>query len=144
MTVRKYLESEHERIDQLLAEIDNALRTHHAGSARQALAQFLGALDRYIRGEEDILFPVFERLAESPPIPTRAMRDEHERLLQLASSVYERIDRGDVAGALATLRSLRSVYLVHNLKEDGVIYPLVALAMPRTQHDAVVRHLQKV
>jgi iron-sulfur cluster repair protein YtfE (RIC family) len=142
MTLQKYFEDEHEQLDELLAELEHTLTANQVAHARQSLARFAGKLDRYIRGEELLLFPVFDQLAETAPVPTRAMREEHERLLQMATSISRCIERNELAVALAMLRKLRSVYLLHNVKEDGVIYPLVALAVPRASHDTVIQHLK--
>lgn len=142
MTLQRYFDSEHEKLDELLAELEQTLLANQLAHAREQLARFAGKLDRYIRGEELILFPVFDQLAETAPVPTSAMRREHERLLRMVTAISRRIERSERADALAIVRNLRSIYLLHNVKEDGVIYPLVALAVPRPSHDAVINHLK--
>jgi hemerythrin-like domain-containing protein len=144
MPIRRFahrLTIEHGRLDATLGDLDRLLRAGDSSAARSRLARFTARLDRYVHGEERLLFPVIEGGKPTPLAPTAQMRREHGVLRRLVAAVRDAILRDDHAQSLDALGSLRSVFLLHHTKEEWLIHPrLVETVSPATE-DAVVRWL---
>jgi iron-sulfur cluster repair protein YtfE (RIC family) len=130
------LEDEHVRLEATLAGLDRALRTGATDTARTQLATFEAGLNRYVHGEERLLFPVLEALAPRRFAPTARMRREHRSLRKLAAAVRDSVARGDGPRGVATLGMLQSVFLLHIAKEELIIYPLLDHAVSSTAEEA--------
>ncbi|HVK77010.1 MAG TPA: hemerythrin domain-containing protein [Kofleriaceae bacterium] len=122
------LDDRHRQLDDALAAVGSSLgRCDYAG-ARRRLAGFDADLDRHIRREEQLLFPVYELAAGSAAATTR-MRHEHGRIRRLARALDGALADGDASEGSDVLDALRSVLALHFTKEDWVIYPVTATAM---------------
>jgi hemerythrin-like domain-containing protein len=134
------LSIEHDRLDDLLEDLERMLRTGDQVAAAQRLSSFTARFDRYVQGEERFLFAVLET-GDGPHATTGPMRREHGFLRRLVSSLCDAVRRSDPGKGLAVLASLRSVFLLHHAKEEWLIHPLLAAAVGPTTEDAVLRWL---
>jgi iron-sulfur cluster repair protein YtfE (RIC family) len=123
-------EDEHLPLHNALSRVDRALRDCDLHTARLQLAIFAAGLDRYVRSEERVLFPVVERLVPAQRASTMKMRREHRSLRTLVDRVKDSLDGFDAACRLRVLGNLRSVFLLHMTKEEWVIYPLLHPTSP--------------
>jgi hemerythrin-like domain-containing protein len=119
------LEDEHQRLDATLADLELALRSGDSDTVRAQLATFEAGLNRYVHGEERVLFPVLEALFPTRFGPTARMRREHRSLRKLVAAVWESLARGDRSRGTRMLGNLRSVFLLHLAKEEWIVYPLL-------------------
>jgi hemerythrin-like domain-containing protein len=146
MPIRRFahrLAIEHDRLDDALDDLHRFLRAGNTTAARNRLARFTTRFERYIHGEERLLFPVLEGGKRSHLAPTAQMRREHGFLRRLVAAVRDALHRDDHAQSLDALGSLRSVFLLHHAKEEWLIHPrLVETVTPATE-DAVVRWLNE-
>ena len=92
-------------------------------------------------GEERLLFPVLEAQAARPFAPTSRMRMEHWLLRHLVASLRDALHGDDRARGLRVLASLRSVFALHQAKEDWIIHPLLASLVTPATESAVIRWL---
>jgi hemerythrin-like domain-containing protein len=136
------LEDEHVRLEATLAGLESALRTGASDTARAQLAIFEAGLNRYVHGEERLLFPVLEALAPTRLSPTARMRREHRSLRELAAAVRDSVARGDGPRGVETLGMLQSVFLLHIAKEELIIYPLLDHAVSSTAEEAFLQAMQ--
>jgi hemerythrin-like domain-containing protein len=118
-------EGEHHRLEEALSRLDRALRDRDLHTARLQLAIFASGLDRYVRSEEHILFPVVEHLLPAHCDSTTRMRSEHRSLRRLVESMKDSLERYDEPRRFQLLGNLRSVFMLHNTKEAWVIYPVL-------------------
>jgi iron-sulfur cluster repair protein YtfE (RIC family) len=119
------MESEHPCFDGQLERLDASLRAGDNEMARLHLAAFDLQLSGYVRGEERVMFPALERMMSGPCNPTARMRKEHESLRQLVATLWESVDDADKRRGLRVLGALRSLLMLHVVKEDWVLYPLL-------------------
>ena len=112
--------NKHACFDGDLAQLEATLRRGDMERARLELATFDLQLGGYVRGEERVVFPALER--RSPPLrgAISMMRREHEGLRSVVASLWEALDRGDVHRGVQRLEDLRSVRVLHIVKEDWV------------------------
>ncbi len=126
-TITAFMEGEHTRIRGLWEEALSALDSEQFNALHGKAGDFIAALERHIRAEEQILFPSIEERSGDTE-PTRAMKLEHrlmarmlERLKPLLT-VQERWTgmlavEGQEIDPSSLLRS-------HESKEHDVLYPL--------------------
>lgn len=133
---------DHDRLDALEARAFERYAAGDADGARSAWSDFAVGLRRHIRFEEDILFPAFEQTSGVPLVqgPTAVMRAEHREIEGILEDV-ERAFAG--AGEAAAFRDrLHQVLGEHNLKEEGVLYPMTDQVLGPDERDALVARIQ--
>ncbi len=136
VTISSFYGVDHDEIDQLLEQF----RASKAGVRPAALVlyrEFKGRLERHIGWEEDILFPLFERLTgmtDNGPIVV--MRAEHRAITRLLGSIDEALQQGD-ASIDADEAALMEVLSAHNWKEENILYPLIDRQVSVADREAV-------
>jgi len=122
--ITDFMGQDHDRLDQLFS----AFRSKKASDVARAIhffSEFKRGLQRHIIWEEEFLFPRFEsRTGLSDGGPTAVMRLEHRRIKGLLDKIHGHVANGktdtdDLEGDLA------NVLLVHNTKEESVLYPAI-------------------
>src|SRR5690348_904548 len=79
-TISRFFQGDHDRLDALLQSFQT-LKRHNFSKAKEAFMQFKSGLERHIRWEEEILFPLWEdKTGMSDGGPTFVMRQEHRRI----------------------------------------------------------------
>jgi hemerythrin-like domain-containing protein len=144
MPIRRFeqrLAVEHARLADALADLDRFLRAGNDAAAQRRLSTFTERFDRYIRGEERLLFPVLDGGKPGPRAPTAQMRKEHGFLRRMLAAFREALQRADHARGLEVLGTLRSVFVLHYAKEEWLIHPRLAESVTPATDDAFVRWL---
>lgn len=122
--VTDFMAQDHHRLDGLFKQFQSAKISDRA-KATQAFSEFKRGLQRHIIWEEEFLFPRFEeQTGISEGGPTAVMRLEHRRLKEVLDGIHDRV----VAGTMDTgeyEHELADVLLVHNTKEEAVLYPAI-------------------
>ena len=140
--ISQYLEDQHALLELRLAALERAVRGVAFPDAFARLGGFTTHLDRYVRREERLLFPLYERMVDAAPGSTARMRREHAHLRRLAVEVSSSLAVADSPRALLGLGTLRSLLFVHGAKEAWVIYPRVVGGLSAAVEDALVRDLR--
>ncbi len=141
-SIQQYLDDQHALLELGLSAQERSIAAHDFFDAHQRLDGFRAHLDRYVRGEERVLFPFYEHLPSVRHEPIARLRQEHGHLRRMIAALAKVIDQRDASRALDALATLRSVLLVHGAKEDWLIYPRVVDAMPRWTQDMMIRALR--
>jgi hemerythrin-like domain-containing protein len=122
--ITDFMGQDHDQLDQLFS----AFRSKKASDVARAIhffSEFKRGLQRHIIWEEEFLFPCFEsRTGLLDEGPTAVMRLEHRRIKSLLDKIHDDVANGktdtdDLEGELA------NVLLVHNTKEESVLYPSI-------------------
>ena len=122
--ITDFMAQDHDRLDGLFKEFQSAKISDRA-KAMQAFSEFKRGLQRHIIWEEEFLFPRFEeQTGISEGGPTAVMRLEHRRIKEVLDGMHDRaaagmMDTGEYEHELA------DVLLVHNTKEEAVLYPAI-------------------
>jgi hemerythrin-like domain-containing protein len=116
---------DHDRLDEILRDLETALGVGDRETAASVLSSSRALLHRYIRREEDVLFPSVERRSSRARACTLRLRREHERMRFLVIAVERALSRGEARRGLVLVSMLRSVLLIHSAKEQWGIYPLL-------------------
>ena len=122
--ITDFMEQDHERLDGLFGKFQSE-KSRNFAQAKQLFSEFKRGLQRHIVWEEELLFPQFEqRSGVSEEGPTAVMRLEHRRIKELLDGMHDQV----VAGKADTdeyEHELKDVLLVHNTKEESVLYPAI-------------------
>jgi regulator of cell morphogenesis and NO signaling len=108
-----------------------------------AWADYSHGLQRHIRFEEELLFPLFEERTGLGPGagPTAVMREEHAEIRQLLTRVGDEIGSPG-AEAEALRRRLSYTLAEHNGKEEEILYPAIDDLLSPAESDDLVWKIQ--
>lgn len=121
-TISGFFQDDHDRLDALLQSFQT-LRRQNFSKAKEAFTQFKSGLERHIRWEEEILFPLWEdKTGMSDGGPTFVMRHEHRRIEEQLRAIDRKV-ADDNASAAESEQALLELLAAHNLKEERVLYP---------------------
>jgi iron-sulfur cluster repair protein YtfE (RIC family) len=142
-TILDFLGTDHRACDDLFAASEAAVAQKRWDEVRSLFDRFRAAMHRHLAMEEQILFPAFEAGTGFSMGPTRVMRMEHDQMRELIHemeiAVAARNDR-DYLGLSETLNMLMQQ---HNLKEEGMLYPMCDQALAASR-DGLVREMEKI
>lgn len=139
--VSEYLAWDHDRLDRLFADTIDAFEQSSIGAARERFGEFACGLERHIRIEEDILFPLFEMRVPSAG-PTEVMRLEHVEIRRALEDISSALACEDGQAFDAGVEALVGVLEEHNMKEERVLYPLLDRWSSAADRAELVRKMQ--
>jgi len=142
-SVTGYLSWDHDRLDAILTSVRVWVEKGEWEHAHREYGEFDRGLDRHIRLEEGILFPVFEARTGIVDGPTAVMRQEHLAIRAALTVMREGIGRGDAGAFQDGLASLLAVLPNHNLKEEQVLYPTTDDTLLEPDRVALAARLQR-
>ena len=93
-------------------------------AADEAAAGFRDALLRHFALEEGVLVPEVERASPAAAGPTGVMRMEHRQMRYLLDELVSAVRARDRAACLGNLETLHLLGQQHNVKEEGILYPI--------------------
>ncbi|HHI81360.1 MAG TPA: hemerythrin domain-containing protein [Planctomycetes bacterium] len=123
-SVLDYFTTDHRGCDSLWAKAEGALEKNDGG-AKAAFEAFDAAMRRHFAMEEELLFPAIEeRTGMVDQGPTAVMRMEHEQMRGVLDQMAQALEKGDHQAALDQGDTLLMLIQQHNIKEEGVLYPM--------------------
>jgi len=141
-TVTEYLSWDHDRLDALLDSVSGCVERGDWPQAQRAYSGFARDLDRHIRMEEEILFPLFEaRTGIAGPTP--AMRHEHELIRDALGVLAVVVGLRDAVAFRAGMSVLLSLLTGHNEKEERVLYPITDRVLPGRERETLAARLER-
>ena len=142
-TISGYFRNDHDRLDTLLQSFQSLKRQNFA-KAKEAFTQFKSGLERHIRWEEELLFPLWEeKTGMSDEGPTFVMRHEHRRIEEQLQAIDRNIT-GDNADDAEPEQALLSLLAAHNLKEERVLYPAIDQATTPEECGDILKQIQEL
>lgn len=123
-SVTAYLSDDHDRLDALLDEAVALVERADLDAAATTVVRFRAGLERHIRLEDQVLFPLFERLTGHRG-PIEVMHREHRLIERALAAMASALDARDAAAFREHRDELLAVLEPHNEKEEAVIYPMV-------------------
>jgi iron-sulfur cluster repair protein YtfE (RIC family) len=123
-TLASFFLQDHRDCDASWATVEKALNQGDAETGRSAWTEFEAAMIRHFTMEEEVLFPAFEQATGMSQGPTAVMRMEHEQMKGLMKQISAALDANDFDEAMDQGDTLLMVIQQHNVKEEGVLYPM--------------------
>ncbi len=120
-----YFGGDHNACDEKWVQVEALLDSDDSAKLGNAWQEFDQAVRRHLAMEEEVLFPAFEAssgMGQSGP--TVVMRLEHQQMRGILDQIGVAIDAGDTEEALDLGDTLHMVTQQHNVKEEGMLYPM--------------------
>jgi hemerythrin-like domain-containing protein len=141
VTLAAFYAVDHDGIDRILEDFRAANARHEPGAVA-TYREFKARLERHIGWEEDILFPLFERLSGLRDNgPTVVMRSEHRTIRTLLDAIDAALQRGGTS-IEADESALLAALATHNMKEENILYPLIDRQVTPADRDAVFARMR--
>ena len=120
-----YFTNDHRACDALWAEVEAAAESGDASATQERWEAFDAAMRRHFQMEEEILFPAVEAAMQMFGMgPTEVMRMEHRQMRGLLDQMAQEVAAGSLAGLIDQGDTLLMLIQQHNLKEEGMLYPM--------------------
>lgn len=142
-TVTTYLSWDHDRLEAILEAVSRGVEDRRMAEARETYRGFDDGLNRHIRIEEELLFPLFEARTGIADGPTAVMRSEHREIQKALDIMRDGLAREDGETFREGLRFLHSVLPDHNAKEEHVLYPTMDRLFSESERSAFAARLQR-
>lgn len=138
-----YMHTDHKRCDDLFAQAEINVDKADWDQAVHAFKCFHEALEQHFSMEEEVLFPAFEQVVGHSAGPTQIMRIEHQQIRGLISMMFAAIFERRRTDFLGYSDTLNIMLHQHNLKEEGIFYPMCDRALHVNWHE-VIRAMDKI
>jgi len=142
-TITSYLSWDHRRLDRALAGAQEDVKGERMAEARHALDEYARGLERHMRVEDELVFPVFEARSGMSGGPTAVMRDEHRSIRIALAMMRDGLDRNDAQGFRAGLRFLETILPEHNAKEEHILYPTTDRLLTPAERATLTARLER-
>ncbi len=117
-----FFTQDHRDCDSAWAAVEQAVETN-AGAA-EAFQHFDRAMQRHLGMEEEVLFPALEQATGMQGGPTMVMRQEHKQMRAVLDQMRGAAEAGEFDALLDHGDTLLMLIQQHNMKEEGMLYPL--------------------
>ena len=124
-TLLEFMQIHHGQCDQLYADGENSLLDEQMEEGVGQITTFLSEMERHFLMEETVLFPTFEDISGMRQGPTQVMRMEHQQMRSLLARMSDAVTRMDRDEILEVGETLLILMQQHNMKEEGILYPMV-------------------
>lgn len=122
-SISEFYAHDHDELDTYFREFLRWKRRNYA-LARTSFVKFRSGLQRHIAWEEEILFPLFEKITGLSGGPTAVMRDEHRKIIAILEAVNEKV-LVENPESDEEEQQLSRILKDHNDKEEMVLYPAI-------------------
>ncbi len=143
-SISRLMTDDHRRCDDFLAEAEQAVGKNDGAAARKAFEHFSRAILAHFEGEEKTLFPAFEAKTGMSMGPTRVMRMEHGQMRALLEEAGEALKETDFDNYFGLVETLLIMMQQHNMKEEGMLYPMCDQHLAGEVPDLVERLAQEL
>lgn len=123
-TIAEYMTGAHRQCDEILATLEVAVNEGDWEKAEQLTSKFLETIEQHLKMEEEVLFPAFEQKTGMVGGPTVVMRAEHQQMRELFAQLQWALDEKESEDFLDTTETLLILMQQHNMKEEGMLYPM--------------------
>lgn len=137
-TISTFFTDDHDRLDALLQSFQ-VLKRQQVSKAKETFREFKLGLERHIRWEETLLFPLWEEKTGMFDGPTAVMRHEHRRIEEQLQAIDRNLAE-EKMGDDQPEQALLALLGAHNLKEERVLYPAIdQVATPEECRELLTR-----
>lgn len=124
-TIKQVMTVDHRHCDQHLASVANAIQQDNWNVAESEMSFFTQRLLAHFEFEEQTLFPAFENATGMIHGPTEMMRVEHDEVRGMLDSLFESLINREADNFYGLYETLNIYLQQHNMKEEGILYPLI-------------------
>ncbi len=124
-SLTEFFEQDHRDCDARWVDVEELLDTADIEVARSAWQKYDAAMHRHLAMEEEVLFPAFDaKSGMAGGGPVAVMKMEHQQMRGLLEQIGEAIEAGNAEEAMDIGDTLLMLIQQHNVKEEGMLYPM--------------------
>lgn len=139
-----FFSADHRRCDEVWARVEAAIDDENAKEAERLFGEFDAAMRLHLAMEEEILFPAFEAATGMRGGPTHVMRMEHQQMRGVLDQMARAVSTGDFDAVADHGDTLMMLIQQHNMKEEGMLYPMTERALGGAAWGDVAERLAKM
>ncbi len=124
--------ADHRSCDSTWAKVEAAVDAGDATLAADTWIRFDDNLRRHLSMEEEVLFPALAAAGMPHMGPIQVMLMEHEQMRAVLDTMAGCADGGDWEGLADHGDTLLMLIQQHNVKEEGILYPMAGQLLART------------
>lgn len=136
-----WLNHDHLDYEVLLQDCQVAAEQEDWRGVKQLFEELVARLKVHMLMEEEILYPAYETIMNTPQAPTQALRDEHSEIVRLLRDLSYVLKTNDSDLFLESLIPLEGVMIKHHEKEEEIFLPMAGHVL-LTQRDEITRKLK--
>jgi len=125
-SIPEYMTAKHRECDEFFTEAEAAVAKKDWPLALTNWQSFAGELTEHLSQEEEVLFPQFEQATGMTAGPTQVMRMEHQQMRALVQSLDNALAAKEKDEYLGLSETLMVMMQQHNMKEEMMLYPMMA------------------
>ncbi len=115
---------EHSELDQLVEDVQSAMAQGSSQSAGTALEELSEALDAHFTVEENVYFPLIEKVSPRHSPALQGVRQGHQKIRETLEDLRDLIERAQFTPAKRTLALLLDHFHEHEVAETSLINDL--------------------
>jgi hemerythrin-like domain-containing protein len=119
-----WLLHDHSEFEELLAECQTAIDEEDWETSYSYFETLVAQLKSHMAMEEEVLYPAYESTPEFPQEPVIALREEHDRIVELVRDLHKVFRTRNSEHVLISLISLENIMVRHHEKEECVFLPM--------------------
>jgi iron-sulfur cluster repair protein YtfE (RIC family) len=123
--VTEYLAWDHDAQEDALIEARDAVDAAAFVVALEHFDHYRSRLQRHMRLEERVLFPLVEALTPHAALAVAEMRHEHLHVQRLLAEARAALAASDAAAFHTAYDALGLVLLAHEAREERIVYPVL-------------------
>jgi hemerythrin-like domain-containing protein len=136
----EFFAQDHRDCDARWADVEELLDTEDVEMARAAWQKYDASMRRHLAMEEEVLFPAFDaRSGMAGGGPVAVMKMEHQQMRGLLDQIGEAVESGDAGEAMDIGDTLLMLVQQHNVKEEGMLYPMAENTLAGDWEDLVAQ-----
>ena len=125
-SIPEYMTAKHRECDEFFTEAEAAVAKKNWPLALTKWQSFASELTEHLSQEEEVLFPQFEQATGMTAGPTQVMRMEHQQMRALVQSLDNALAAQEKDEYLGLSETLMVMMQQHNMKEEMMLYPMMA------------------
>lgn len=127
----------HNRCDRYFDQLQICVGQRRWSEAGASLRLFEGSLDRHMRMEEDVLFPIVLESMRHADGPVVMLRLEHRHIHAMLERMSDAVARLAAVDFFLHVETFTLLMQQHQLKEEGMLYPLLDKILVDRRHAVV-------
>lgn len=125
-SIPDYMTAKHRECDDIFITAEAEIVAGNWSQAAEQWGAFKAELAQHFEQEEDTLFPQFEQATGMTGGPTQVMRMEHQQMRALVNDLDAALEKQDKDSFLGLAETLMVMMQQHNMKEEMMLYPMLA------------------
>lgn len=125
-SIPEYMTAKHRECDDVFSEAETAVAEGNWALALTKWQNFASELTEHLAQEEEVLFPQFEQATGMTSGPTQVMRMEHQQMRALVQDLDNALAAKAKDEYLGLSETLMVMMQQHNMKEEMMLYPMMA------------------